>query len=131
MMCQLSSVEGEVVGITVGVAERSTVLLVSEDIVSMLTGGYTLLRVCLVGGDIVSITLGVGVPGGGIVCMALGLGVPGGGIVCTTVGVPEGVKISTVVAEVTEDVGCSVFCACIRVERMKSRVGLCTFIVLV
>ena len=75
---------------TVGVAERSTVLLVSEDIVSMLTGGYTLLRVCLVGGDIVSITLGVGVPGGSIVC--------------TT----EGVKISTVVAEVTEDVGCSV-----------------------
>ena len=59
---------------TVGVAERSTVLLVSE--------------------DIVSITLGVGVPGGGIVC--------------TTLGVPEGVKISTVVAEVTEDVGCSV-----------------------
>ena len=93
-MCQLSSMEGEVVDMTVGVAERSTVLLVSEDIVSMLTGGYTLLRVCLVGGDIVSITLGVGVPGGGIVCM--------------TLGVPEGVKISTLVAEVTVDVGCSV-----------------------
>ena len=98
-MCQLSSVEGEVLSMTVGVAERSTVLLVSEDIVSedivsMLTGGYTLLRVCLIGGDIVSITLGVGVPGGGIVC--------------TTLGVREGVKISSVVAEVTEDVGCSV-----------------------
>lgn len=33
---------------------------------------------------------------------------PGGGIVCTTLGVPEGVKIVVMVAEVTEGAGCSV-----------------------
>ena len=79
---------------TVGVAERSTVLLVSDENVSMLTRGYALLRVCLVVGGIVRMTLGMGVPGGGIVCMTLGVGVPGGGIVCMTLGVPEGVGCS-------------------------------------
>ena len=132
-MCQISSVEGEVVGMTVGVAERSTVLLVTDDIGSMLTGGYVLLRVCLKVGGIVSMTSGVGVPGGGIVCTALGVGVPGGGIVCTTLGVrvpgggivcttlgvPEGVKILSLVAEVTEGVGCSVCFVHAWGERMK------------
>ena len=65
---------------TVGVAERSIVLLVGDDIVNMIvgvTGRYALSRVCLAGGDIVSLT----------------------------VEVAEGVKVVNVVAEVIEGVG--------------------------
>ena len=54
--------EGEVVGITVGAAERSTVLLVGGDIVNMIvgvTGRNALSRVCLAGGGRVSLTVGV------------------------------------------------------------------------
>ena len=65
----------------VGVAERPTVLLV-DDVANMVVEG------------VVSMTLGVGVPEGSIVSMPFG--------------VPEGVKILTLVAEVTEGVGCSV-----------------------
>ena len=103
----------------VGVEERSTVLLVSDDIVSMVTVGYALLRVCLAGGGIVSMTLGVGVPGGGTVYTTLG------------VGVPEGGKILTLVAELTEGVGCSVCFVHMWGNGRRGRVGLCTFIVLV
>ena len=74
--------EGEVVAMTVGVAERSIVLLVGDDIVRVIvevTGRYVLSRLCLAGGDIVSMKL--------------------------RVGVAEGVKVVNVVAEVTEGVG--------------------------
>ena len=68
---------------TVGVAERATVLLVGDDVVNMIvevTGRYALSRVCLAGGGTVSLT----------------------------VGVAEGVKILSMVAEVTEGVAFSV-----------------------
>ena len=53
--------KGEDADMIVGVAERPTVLLV-DDVVNIVveeTGGYALLRVCLAGGNIVSMTLGV------------------------------------------------------------------------
>ena len=76
--------EGEVVAMTVGVAERATVLLVGDDVVNMIvevTGRYVLSRVCLAGGGTVNLTVG---------------------------GKAEGVKISSMVAEGTEGVAFSV-----------------------
>ena len=59
MMCQSSSMEGEVVAMTVGVAERATVLLVGDDIVNMTVGVSERSTVLLAGGGILSLTVGV------------------------------------------------------------------------
>ena len=107
----------EDIGMIVGVAEKPTVLVV-DDIVTMIvevTGGYALSRVCIAGGGIVSMTVGVGVPGGSTVCM--------------TFGVPEEVKILTLVAEVTEGVSCSVCFVHAWGEEGGKGDSLCTFIV--
>ena len=85
--------EGEVVAMTVGVAEIPTVLLVGDDIVNIIvevTGRYALSRVCLAGGGTVSLTVGAAERS------------------TEEVGVAEGVNIVSVVAEVTEGVAFSV-----------------------
>ena len=76
------------------------------------TGRNALSRVCLAGGGRVSLTVGVAERS------------------TVEVGVAEGVKILSMVAEVTEGVTFSVFCACIG-EGRRGGVGLCTFIVLI
>ena len=85
--------EGEVVAMTVGVAERSTVLLVGGDIVNMtveVTGRYALSRVCLAGGGTMNLTVGAAERS------------------TVEVGKAEGVNIVSMVAEVTEGVTFSV-----------------------
>ena len=85
--------EGEVVAMTVGVAERATVLLVGDDVVNMtvgVTGGYALSRVCLAGGGTMSLTVGAAERS------------------TVEMGKAEGVNIVSMVAEVTEGVTFSV-----------------------
>ena len=85
--------EGEVVSMTVGVTERSTVLLVGDDIVNMtveVTGRYALSRVCLAGGGTMNLTVGAAERS------------------TVEVGKAEGVNIVSMVAEVTEGVTFSV-----------------------
>ena len=85
--------EGEVVAMTVGVAGRSTALLVGDDIVNIIvgvTGRYALSKVCLAGEGTVSMTVGVAERS------------------TVEVGKAEGVKILNMVAEVTEGVTFSV-----------------------
>ena len=85
--------EGEVVAMTVGVAAIPTVLLVGDDMVNMtvgVTGRNALSRVCLAGGGRVCLTVGVAERS------------------TVEVGKAEGVKIWSMVAEVTEVVTFSV-----------------------